>query len=93
MSLYIKDLAQERSVPVAPFQQRNDEVGEIAKAVEIIRNKTESRKKIEEALRKSQESLAEAQKIAHIGNWWLNMKTGELYWSDEIHRSPLMTRI
>lgn len=44
------------------------------------------RKQAEEALRNSERSLAEAQKIAHIGNWWLNMETGELHWSDEICR-------
>ena len=30
--------------------------------------------------------LTEAQRIALIGNWSLNAKTGELYWSDEIFR-------
>ena len=43
-------------------------------------------KQTEASLRKSERSLAEAQRIAHIGNWWLKMKTGELHWSDEIYR-------
>lgn len=34
----------------------------------------------------SEASLAEAQRIAHVGNWNWNILTGELSWSDEIYR-------
>lgn len=44
----------------------------------IIRNK-----RIEERNRKSEERLKEAQKIAKMGNWELNLKTNNLYWSDQ----------
>ncbi|MCA9617592.1 MAG: PAS domain S-box protein [Myxococcales bacterium] len=44
------------------------------------------RKAAETKLRDSERSLAEAQRIAHLGNWWLNAETGELRWSDEIYR-------
>ena len=40
----------------------------------------------EAALRASQESLANAQRIAHVGNWDLNASTNEFTWSDEIFR-------
>ncbi len=43
-------------------------------------------KRIEQELRHSEASLANAQKIAHLGNWWLNIQSGELHWSDEIYR-------
>lgn len=45
-----------------------------------------TRKATENALKDSERFLAEAQAIAHIGNWWLNIETGELFWSDEIYR-------
>ncbi|MDD5233175.1 MAG: PAS domain S-box protein [Syntrophales bacterium] len=44
------------------------------------------RKKAEESLRKSSASLADAQRIAHIGNWEWDIRTGETSWSDEIYR-------
>lgn len=44
------------------------------------------RKKAEEKLRRSEERLAEAQKIAHIGNWEWDMAANEIWWSDEIYR-------
>ena len=31
-------------------------------------------------------SLAEAQRIAHLGNWDWNIHTNELFWSDEVYR-------
>ncbi len=51
----------------------------------IVRDLT-GRKKAEEALRRSEASLAEAQRIAHIGNWVWDLRNNELYWSDEIYR-------
>ncbi|MFZ5906669.1 MAG: PAS domain S-box protein [Nitrospirota bacterium] len=50
----------------------------------IVRDLTE-RKKAQEALRASEERLAEAQKIAHLGNWDWDIRTNELYWSEEIY--------
>jgi PAS domain S-box-containing protein len=44
------------------------------------------RKMAEESLQKSTDSLKEAQRIAHIGNWTWNILTNDLQWSDEIYR-------
>ncbi len=41
---------------------------------------------IQEALAQSEASLANAQRIAHLGNWDWNIVTNDLYWSDEIYR-------
>jgi PAS domain S-box-containing protein len=43
-------------------------------------------KRAEEALRESETRLTEAQRIAHIGSWELNLADKRLTWSDEIFR-------
>ncbi|WP_198507130.1 PAS domain-containing protein [Mariprofundus aestuarium] len=44
------------------------------------------RKKAEEVLRQSREAHEEAQRIAHLGHWSLDLVTNKLFWSDEIFR-------
>ena len=43
------------------------------------------RRRIENDLRRSEASLAEAQRIAHIGNWQFDARTGATEWSDEMY--------
>lgn len=45
-----------------------------------------ARKQAEEQLRQSQTNLAEAQRIAHLGSWQLDLRTGKRTWSDETFR-------
>src|SRR5688500_17720071 len=44
------------------------------------------RKRAEAALRRSEASLAEAQRIAHIGHWDYDWEGDTLLWSEEIFR-------
>ena len=44
------------------------------------------RKQVELSLQKSQQFLEEAQKIAHVGSWELDVATGKLIWSKELFR-------
>jgi signal transduction histidine kinase/DNA-binding NarL/FixJ family response regulator len=44
------------------------------------------RKKAEEALRRSEMYLADAQRLSHTGSFGWNPATGEIYWSDETYR-------
>ena len=45
-----------------------------------------AREQAEDALRKSEASLAEAQRIAHLGHWEFDWVHNRLHWSDEIHQ-------
>ena len=45
-----------------------------------------ARKRAEEALRRSETRLNEAQRVAHIGSWELDIIANRLWWSDEVFR-------
>lgn len=44
------------------------------------------RRQAEKALQESEERLREAQKMAHLGNWVWDVKTGNVKWSEEVFR-------
>jgi formate hydrogenlyase transcriptional activator len=62
-----------------------DKLGQIVKwygtSVEI-----EDRKRAEDALRRSQAYLAEAQTLSHTGSFGWNVTSGEIFWSEETFR-------
>ncbi|NUN23741.1 MAG: PAS domain S-box protein [Candidatus Jettenia caeni] len=62
-----------------------DEKGNIIGTIGTARDVTEQRR-AESALRKSEASLSNAQRIAHVGNWEWNKEKNILYWSDEVYR-------
>lgn len=62
-----------------------DETGEVLGVFAAARDVT-ARKSAEEQLRRSEHSLSEAQRIAHLGNWELDLVSNVLIWSDEIYR-------
>ena len=63
-----------------------ERTAEIEKVNRELLNEIAERKYIEEVLRQSRASLSQAQRIAHVGNWDLNIQTNQLDWSDEIYR-------
>jgi PAS domain S-box-containing protein len=62
-----------------------DETGEPIVLFGSVQDIT-GQKEIEIKLRESEASLAEAQKMAKLGSWRLDVGTGELFWSDEMFR-------
>jgi len=56
---------------------------ELRKTNEELEQRVEKRT---EELRKTAEDFNEAQRIAHIGSWELDLLTSRLFWSDEIYR-------
>jgi PAS domain S-box-containing protein len=53
---------------------------------EKVKERTEELEKAYSSLKENEKSLAEAQKMSHIGNWDLDLVTNELYASDEMCR-------
>jgi signal transduction histidine kinase/CheY-like chemotaxis protein len=60
-------------------------VPSVQRALREARERVE-RKKAEEALRRSEMYLAEAERLSHTGSFGWNASTGELYWSDGAYR-------
>ncbi len=74
--------------------RRTDEIGDMARAVDGMRDRLISyREKVAEQhgeleehvehLSKSQEQLARAQRLAHVGSWSVDLQSGELTGSEE----------
>jgi PAS domain S-box-containing protein len=60
-------------------------VPSVQRALREAREKAD-RKKAEEALRRSEMYLAEAQRLSHTGSFDWDVLSGEIYWSDETYR-------
>jgi PAS domain S-box-containing protein len=62
-----------------------DESGKAYRIAGISEDITE-RKQVVETLRQSEFDLAEAQRVAKLGNWTLDIATGIIRWSEELYR-------
>jgi len=62
-----------------------DDCGRTEKVIHIATEITE-RKRAEEELHRSRALLSEAQRIAHLGSWELDLIANNLTWSDEVYR-------
>jgi PAS domain S-box-containing protein len=70
------------SISVSPIY---DTDGRVIGAATIQRDITQQRR-AQDALRERETQLAEAQRIAHLGSWELDLATKQLRWSDEHFR-------
>lgn len=52
----------------------------------LVKERTAKLEEAYESLKESEKSLAEAQKLAHIGNWEWDLITDRLYWSEEMYQ-------
>jgi len=53
---------------------------------EKVKERTAELEKAYNSLKESETGLAEAQKMAHIGNWEWDIETDKAYWSEEMYR-------
>jgi PAS domain S-box-containing protein len=63
-----------------------ERTGELAAANEELRREISERKLVEEQLKQSEGQLAEAQRLAHVGSWSLDLRSNTVTWSDELYR-------
>ncbi|MCX7156886.1 MAG: EAL domain-containing protein [Rhodocyclales bacterium] len=72
-------------IDVAPGMEESVIAGLSAMQVKLQSNETQG-KQAEAELRASADGLNEAQRIAQVGSWTLDLVSGELIWSDEVFR-------
>jgi PAS domain-containing protein len=69
-----------------------DEEGRYLGRIWFFRDIT-ARKEADEALRRSEDALARAQAIAHLGNWTWEPESGRIEWSEEMFRMFDLPRV
>ncbi|MBL0209780.1 MAG: PAS domain S-box protein [Holophagaceae bacterium] len=69
----------------AEIQLLEELAADLAFGIVGLRARAE-RKLANEALQRSEAGLKDAQRMAHIGNWDLDLRSGSLAWTDEIYR-------
>ena len=62
-----------------------DQRGEYSGVIAFVNDITE-RRRLSDELRRREEQLAEAQRVAHLGSWEWDIERDELRWSDELYR-------
>jgi PAS domain S-box-containing protein len=66
-------------------QINTNEIAKVLRNVTRLHEIEHKREQAETALKISESRLAEAQKIAKIGNWEFDLKNEKLYWSEEMY--------
>ncbi|MDN5803991.1 MAG: PAS domain S-box protein, partial [Microlunatus sp.] len=66
----------------SPWQ---DQDGTYLGLIAFVNDITE-RRRLSDALRRREEQLAEAQRVAHLGSWEWDIESNQLHWSDELYR-------
>ena len=79
LALIFKDIANSGQTKEALRQAHDNLEDKIIERTAELENAYSS-------LKESEESLAEAQKMAHVGNWSRDIVTNKLRWSDETYR-------
>lgn len=77
---------QNRAKPVEAMASPTVDADGYVTGMVLNFRETTQRKRMEEALRASEARLAHAQRVAHVGHWDWDIRTGALVWSDETYR-------
>jgi diguanylate cyclase (GGDEF)-like protein/PAS domain S-box-containing protein len=86
----LRSIRSANDLTVDVSMARNDEIGELSREfgsmLEQLGKHIDDRRKIEDALRHSEERLQEAQQVAQVGSWEVDLTSGSWWWSDELFR-------
>jgi len=63
-----------------------DRTRELVAANESLKSEIDERSRMEQELQERAADLAEAQRVAKLGNWIFNLRTNKVSWSDELYR-------
>ncbi len=86
----LRSIRNTNDLAVDVSMARNDEIGELSREfgsmLEQLSRHIDDRRKSEDALRHSEERLQEAQQVAQVGSWEVDLTSGSWWWSDELFR-------
>jgi PAS domain S-box-containing protein len=84
---FLRNWRTEEPIPVSDehFMIRDPETGRVLGMGTMIRDISQQRR-IEEALRQSESDLRQAQSVAKVGSWWIDLRSDELTCSEESYR-------
>lgn len=83
LSAHMAEYASGRTAIDFRPQTKSPEILQLARGFTEMVN---ARSLVEQALHKSKAMLTEAQRLAHIGSWELDLIANELVWSEEVYR-------
>jgi PAS domain S-box-containing protein len=91
--IVFRDITERKQVEeeLKTYQEQLEELvqvrtKELTQTNEQLVKEIDERKRVEEALRYSEQNLVRAQSIAHIGSWDWDIVDNTLAWSDELYR-------
>nr|WP_268765667.1 PAS domain-containing protein [Methanosarcina mazei] len=74
-------------IDVTKQKQAEEDLNKVHYNLEkLVEERTSELEKAYISLKESEKGLAEAQRMAHIGNWEWDIVTGKAYWSEEMYR-------
>ncbi|MBW2541288.1 MAG: EAL domain-containing protein [Deltaproteobacteria bacterium] len=86
----LRSIRRTNDLSVQVSMARNDEIGELSREfgsmLKQLGRHIDDRRKSEDALRHSEERLQEAQQVAQVGSWEIDLASGVWWWSDELYR-------